>query len=99
MTDPLLYASDLHERKKNPKDDSWKKGPKITLTNCVEGKGEMQKTTMKEILGNKFTPDDEMKFGKHKGQKLAWVKANDRGYWDWAIDNVDGFERLAKGVK
>lgn len=99
MTDDLLYLSDLHERKKNPKDDSWKKGPKITFKDCVNGTGEMQKTTIKEILGSKFVPDDEMKFGKHKGQKLTWVKENDEGYWNWAIDNVGGFDKLAAKIK
>ena len=99
MTDSLLYISDRHERNKNPKDDSWKKGPKITLKDCIDGTGEMEKTTLKDILGNKFTPDNQMKFGKYKGKELKWVKDNDRGYWDWAIDNVAGFDRLAKEIK
>lgn len=99
MTDPGLYIHDRHERSKKPNDNAWKKGPKITLKDCMNGTGEMEKTTLKEMLGNKFVPEDEMKFGKYKGQKLQWVKENDPNYWEWATQNVGGFDRLAKKVK
>jgi hypothetical protein len=95
MTDDLLYQIDKQKHKQNVDKNAWKKGPRISLKNCMEGTGEMQKTTLKEILGNKFMPDDEMKFGKYRGKPLKWVKENDEGYWNWAIDNIPNFDKLA----
>ena len=92
MVDPGLYISDRHERSKKPKDESWKRGPKITLKDCINGTGEVQKTTLKEILGNKFVEEGKMGFGKYRDLSYKEVKEKDRDYWEWALENIGTFE-------
>lgn len=79
------------------KDQKWRKGPKITRKDidlAIKNGGELE------------MPPDEMqmvdkiiKFGKHKGKTYNWVYKNDKYWFTWAMDNIQGFRAKAEAAK
>lgn len=39
-----------------------------------------------------LTPDDRLRFGRHRGEELWAVIREDPAYVAWCIENVEGFE-------
>lgn len=46
MVDPILYAED----RLKPRSDTWRKGPKITKSDIMNGTGEIQKISHAEAF-------------------------------------------------
>ena len=61
---------------------------KISLENCLEGTGEIQKIKASEIRAKSLPT---IQFGKYKGKTYRWLKENDPHYFAWAEENVEGF--------
>jgi hypothetical protein len=100
MTDPLLYAQDCAK----PKSEEWRKGPRITLEDCVRGTGSMQKMAKGELHGKtqgavaksattQRAKPATMGFGKFRERLLVDVYEQDRRYFDWCLENVNGFKK------
>ncbi len=81
------------EAKKKPKNDSWKKGSRITkeqIAIAIKSGGELELT--QDDLG---IVDKVIKFGKYKGKSYNWVYKNDLNWMTWAFGNVQGFKTKA----
>lgn len=68
--------------------EKYLKLEKISLENCIEGTGQIQKISSKEIFARSLPT---IQFGKYKGKTYKWLKENDPHYFTWAEENVEGF--------
>lgn len=46
-----------------------------------------------------YDVDDELDFGKHKGQKVDHVIVEHPDYIIWALDTIEGFDLSAKAYE
>ena len=92
MTDFNLYLKDLGTKKT----DAWRQGDSISFQDCLNGTGKMEKISAREALnleGIKAEKDDSlMNFGKYAAKTMEWVREHDARYFEWAMENVKGFE-------
>lgn len=103
---------DLRLRPTIPKvrDDSWRKGPRITKENMDKATGVMQRATREDwgdSAGHKggsrptqvvaAKDGGRLGFGKHKDMTLEQVYTREPGYWSWMEENVEWIQpRLKK---
>ncbi len=87
----------LAQDPKRPKNDSWKRGARITkaqIAIAVKNGGELELS-----LDDIGVVDKTLKFGKYKGKTYNWVYKNDPRWLDWAFENIQGFETKARAAK
>lgn len=89
--DLARYLTDISR----PKTNEWKtNGPKISFKDCLRGTGAMEFVPRNELFETEKREKDDslMNFGKYAQKKVLWVRNHDRRYFEWALENVKGFE-------
>jgi hypothetical protein len=64
---------------------------KITFQDCLTKSGPIEPGTPLHKKQKETAPT--LGFGKYRDKTPEWVQQNDEGYWDWAMENVPGFEK------
>jgi hypothetical protein len=76
---------------------------KITLENCINGTGAMEK--IKSILPNSSAgikkthvagPNAPLGYGKYANKTMLEIKRDDPSYFSWMFNNVEKFKKQAK---
>lgn len=90
---------------KKPKDDRWKKGPRLSkdsLTNAKLVDDNCQHFGRRKIKQVEVGTDMDAQIspvisfgGKYKGRTYEWVYKNDCQYHNWACENIKDYERRA----
>lgn len=69
----------------------------IKLQQLYEEK--LKKESKERIFKVTERTQDKFRFRKYKGKKVLDVYEKDKGYIDWCIENVDGFNEYLKKIK
>ena len=83
-------AEELRNRKViNEKDLRWLKGSRISRDDCLNKRRTVEYADIFEGCEKK----EIVSFGKFKGQTYDWIKQNQPRYYEWASENIKGFNK------
>lgn len=107
MVDHILAEVDAAKLK----DESWRKGPKITMQDILNERGveritaeELRTGKSRESARNQSRNKQESKvmgFGKYRDELILDVWESNQNYIRWAVQKVNGFrtKAIAAGIE
>lgn len=79
------------EKAKKKPSNEWKKGPKISKEDLLNAH-KTGEVSLKADAPPNYGSSTTLRFGKHVGKTIEWVKQNDKGYAAWAREKgIKGF--------